>query len=77
MKTIRNFLNIPLRLIKVVVLSVILILVGVTGPLFWFFIDPLVWILTGKYTDFDERGNKIVEIANRITDKIDFNTQNK
>lgn len=77
MKMIRNFLNIPLRIIKVVVLSVIVILVGVTGPFFWFFIDPLVWILTGKYTGFDERGNKIVEIANRIIEKIDFNTQNK
>lgn len=55
----------------------IVILVGVTGPFFWFFIDPLVWLLTGKYTGFDERGNKIVEIANRIIEKIDFNTQNK
>lgn len=77
MKILINFLNIPLRIIKVVVLSVIVILVGVTGPFFWFFIDPLVWILTGKYTGFDERGNKIVEIANKIIDKIDFNTQNK
>lgn len=75
MKTLRNFLNIPLRIIKIIVGFLALVFCGIVFLLFFILIDPLIWILTGKYRNPDERGDDIVDLTNRILDKIDINTR--
>ena len=77
MNVIRNFLNIPLRIIKIIVLFSVVVFFCIVFFLFFVFIDPIRWILTGKYRTPDERGDDIVDLINRILDKIDINTQNK
>jgi hypothetical protein len=77
MKTLRNFLNIPLRIIKLVALFLAIVFFCIAFFLFFALIDPIRWILTGKYRSPDERGDDIVDLINKILDKIDFNTQNK
>jgi hypothetical protein len=77
MNAIRNFLNIPLRIIKLVVLLLSIVFVGIVFFLFFVLIDPLIWILTGRYKTPDERGDIIVDEANRILDKIYINTNNE
>ena len=75
MKILRNFLNIPLRIIKIIVGFLAVVFCGTVYLLFFILIDPLIWILTGKYRNPDERGNDIVDLTNRILDKIDINTR--
>lgn len=77
MKILRNFLNIPLRVIKLVVLFLAVVLFCIVFFFFFVLIDPLRWILTGKYRNPDERGDDIVDFINNILDKININTQNE
>lgn len=77
MKTLRNFLNIPLRVIKLVILFLSVVFFCIVFFFFFILIDPLRWILTGKYRIPDKRGDDIVDFINRILDKIDINTQNE
>jgi hypothetical protein len=77
MKVLRNILNIPLRIVKLLAIVAMVLLDGALIPWFGFVIDPLIWILTGKYTCFDDRINKVTEHTNRIVDKLDFDTRNR
>jgi hypothetical protein len=74
MKTLRNFLNIPLRIIKLVVCFLALVFLSIVFFLFIILIDPIIWILTGNYRNPDMRGDDIVDLINNILDKINIST---
>ena len=77
MEIVRNFLNIPLRIIKLVVSILAIVFICIVSFLCFILIDPLIWILTGRYKTPDELGDIIVDKINQILDKININIYDK
>lgn len=69
-KFLRKLLFIPIRILMLVFFALLVVALVI---LFFFcttVYDPLRWILTGKYTTFDDRGDILVDNANKILDYV-------
>lgn len=68
MDFLRNLLSIPLRIAFIVLLVLLVIVVSVAWCGCVVLYDPIKWILTGDYTDPNERGEIIIDKANDLLD---------